>query len=272
VKQEHCRTFNHDILSARQQGIVKGDINPLQKQQLFVKEAQILPSFAAQCGKLKASPQGMHCALQRKWKQYLAGVALLLSLGQAPALAATINVNSTCTLARAIVSANQDASRFCTPGSGADTIVLPPNSTQTLTAVNNTNFGPTGLPTVYSVITVVGNDSRITRAPTAPSFRILAVGIGGNLTLQRVTVSGGFAPTIAGNTTANDGGAVLNLGGTLTIVNSTVASNSADRGGGVASQGAPPSFARVSVTVVDSTFSGIPLLQAVNSPLAGAAA
>ena len=44
-----------------------------------------------------------------------------------------INVSDRCTLVRAIVAANNTtASDHCTKGSGADTIVLPRNSTQRL--------------------------------------------------------------------------------------------------------------------------------------------
>ena len=46
-------------------------------------------------------------SLQRQWKRSLAGVALLLALGQAPAHAATINVGGACTLVRAIVAATR---------------------------------------------------------------------------------------------------------------------------------------------------------------------
>jgi len=62
----------------------------------------------------------MRRSIQRKWKQSLAGVALLLTLGQTPALAAAINVCETCTLARAITSANNECDTspqgICTPG------------------------------------------------------------------------------------------------------------------------------------------------------------
>src|SRR5215207_2071539 len=110
----------------------------------------LLSQFAEHYEKLKALPRRMRRSFQRQWKRSLAGVALLLALGQAPALAATINVGGTCTLVRAIAAANNDttANGRCTKGSGADRIVLPNGSTKTLTSVNNTNYGPTGLPTI----------------------------------------------------------------------------------------------------------------------------
>ncbi|HKF93838.1 MAG TPA: hypothetical protein VKB96_04400, partial [Gammaproteobacteria bacterium] len=155
----------------------------------------MLPQFAAHYQQLKTLRRRVRRGLQRQWKRSLAGVALLITLGQAPALAATINVNSTCTLVRAIVAANNNttAGGRCRKGSGADTIVLPRNSTQTLRTQNNTVYGATGLPVIRSAITIAGNNSTITRPSTAPRFRILAVSDMGNLTLQRTTISGGRA-------------------------------------------------------------------------------
>jgi hypothetical protein len=171
----------------------------------------------------------MRRALQRQWRRSLAGLALLLVLGQAPALAATINAGASCTLVKAIVAANNDttASGNCTKGRGADTIVLPPGSTQTLTAVNNTNYAPTGLPTIRSVITIAGNGSTIRRAATAPSFRIFAVGDPGDLMLQRTRVSGG---RISGSQ-ANGGGIYIYFG-SGSLNNRTISGNSATGFGG----------------------------------------
>jgi hypothetical protein len=116
--------------------------------------------------------------LQRQWKRSLAGVALLLALGANPALAATINVSGSCNLVAAIRAANSDtAIGGCRAGSGADTIVLPSRSTQSLTSIINTDFGPTGLPSILSDITINGNNSTIRRPSSAPAFRIFAVGI-----------------------------------------------------------------------------------------------
>lgn len=57
-------------------------------------------------------------------------MTLLLALGQGQALAATIDVDGTCTLADAIVAANNDiAISGCPAGSGADAITLPEGST-----------------------------------------------------------------------------------------------------------------------------------------------
>ncbi|MGQ0591544.1 MAG: hypothetical protein ACT4QB_02535, partial [Gammaproteobacteria bacterium] len=126
---------------------------------------------------LKALPRRVRRMLQRRYARSLAGVALLLALGQAPVLAATIDVDGTnCTLVDAIKAANTDAaSGGCPAGGGADTLVLVAGSTHTLTAVEDTTYGPTGLPLVTSQITIMGNDSTIERGAGASKFRILAV-------------------------------------------------------------------------------------------------
>jgi hypothetical protein len=168
--------------------------NPSLKHQLIQQQGELLPCFANHYDRLKALPRHMRRSLQRKWKQSLAGVALLLALSQALTMAATINVGGTCTLPRAITLANNDAAvGGCAAGFGADTIRLPANSTQLLTAVSNTMayYGPTGLPTIRSPITIDGNNSTIRRSPTAPNFRVFTVLQAGSLTLQQTTISGG---------------------------------------------------------------------------------
>jgi len=56
---------------------------------------ELLPTFALHYTQLRALPRRVRRALQRQWKHSLAGVALLLALGQEPALAATIPVSAT---------------------------------------------------------------------------------------------------------------------------------------------------------------------------------
>src|SRR5215208_3168729 len=162
----------------------------------------------------------VHRRVCRRAESQICQVALLIALGQAPALAATINVGGTCTLVRAINAANNDtrANGRCAKGSGADRIVLPQGSTQRLTTVNNDD---NGLPTIRSTITIVGNNSTIRRAQTAPDFRILYVAKTGNLTLNRLTLTDG---------SANSGGGVGN-GRNAAISNSTIAGNFAGERG-----------------------------------------
>ncbi|MGH8489852.1 MAG: hypothetical protein ACREXS_13545, partial [Gammaproteobacteria bacterium] len=146
--------------------------------------ADLYPRYSGYYRRLCQLPRRVRRQLQRQWRRSLSAIALLLALGQAPALAATINVDGTnCTLANAIRSANTNtAVGGCTKGSGADTIVLPTKSTQLLTAVDNTTLGPTGLPVIRSTITLQGRNSTIQRESNAPEFRILAVASSGDLT------------------------------------------------------------------------------------------
>ena len=185
------------------------------------------PRFAGYYHRLSRLPRRVRRTLQRQWRRSLGGLALLLALGQAPALAATINVGGACSLIDAITAANNGGSAGgCAPGdSGADTIVLPANSIHTLTAVNNTADGsPNGLPPITSTITIAGNGSTITRDPAAPDFRILLVR-SGDLTLRETTVSGGRTIQF------RDGGGVAN-DGVLSLVNSNVINNYSPDGGG----------------------------------------
>jgi WD40 repeat protein len=75
-------------------------------------------------------------------------------------------------------------------GNGVPDTLCLTNSTYTLTTVNNTS--PSGLPIITTSITILGNGATITRDPAAPNFRILKVDYGGSLTLENVTLSGGY--------------------------------------------------------------------------------
>ena len=210
------------------------------------------PVFAGYYQGLAHLPRKARRALQCRWRSSLGELAFLLALGQAPALAATINVGGGCTLIDAITAANNNAATGgCTAGSAADTLVLPAGSTHTLTQSHD--GGPNGLPLVTSAITIAGNGSTITCDPGAPQFRILGVATNGDLTLQETTLSGGASgagggggmyndgnltltkSTVSGNS-AGFGGGVFN-GGNLTLTNSTVSGNSAGSGGGVRNSG-----------------------------------
>ncbi len=232
------------------------------------------PRFAGFYRGLARLPRKMRRALQRRWRRSLGGIALLLALGQAPALAATIFVDgTTCTLVDAITAANSDAATGgCTAGSGADTIALMPGSTHALTDVNGFTYGFTGLPVIASEITIDGGFPRstITRDDTAPPFGILAVGADGNLTLLETTVTGGFQflagggiynrgmltlrglSTVSGNTAGNGGG--IDNAGTTVLESSTVSANTAEGlGGGIENRG--------TLTLNFSTVSGNTALQ-----------
>src|SRR5262245_61146566 len=108
--------------------------------------------------------------------------------------------------AASLIDAIQAASD--TPGT-ADVINLAPGSTYTLTAINNSyeevhptegellGGGDQGLPVIFGVITINGNNSVIERADYAPDFRILFVSYSGTLTLNALTLRGGRATNYA---------------------------------------------------------------------------
>lgn len=123
---------------------------------------------------------------------------------------------------------------------GDNTIVLAPNVTFDLTAVDNTTNGPNGLPVISgggkklaaNNLTIVGNGDTIQRDPASstPAFRLFDVAQGASLTLKDVTLQGGLA---FGSGAAADGGAIYNQG-TLTLIGATVQNNTAQGSNGTA--------------------------------------
>src|SRR5215208_6523155 len=87
MTEEPTSTFAPAILSAWQAEL-KATRNPSLKQQLSQSEGELLPRFAEHYQQLKTLPRRMRRSLQRHWKRSLAGVALLMALGQAPAMTA----------------------------------------------------------------------------------------------------------------------------------------------------------------------------------------
>jgi hypothetical protein len=239
--------------------LAEGTHKRLERLPLGERTDELLPRVQVYYTRLCALPRRTRRALARQWRRSLSAIALLLALGQAPALAATIrvapdilpdiNADGICALIEAIDNANADAQTHsdCVAGEGADTIKLPTGSTQSLTAVDNSTLGPTGLPLITSTVTIRGRNSTIRRESNAPNFRILAVDSSGDLTLRSTTVSGGR------NDLADfSGGGIANYGGTLTLTNSTISGNNVTgypgQGGGVYNSG--------TLTLTKSTVSG----------------
>ncbi|MDB4994602.1 MAG: polymorphic outer membrane protein [Myxococcaceae bacterium] len=111
----------------------------------------------------------------------------------------------------------------------ADTITLGAGCTYELTTVNNDSFagdGANGLPFIQqdssdaagTLLTIVGNGAKITRASTAPAFRLFTVNAGA-VVVSNLTFSGGEATT--------RGGGVAILGGNVVFNNVTVSGNKA---------------------------------------------
>ncbi len=144
-----------------------------------------------------------------------------------PVTAGTWNVKSVPELIAAIDAANQ--------AGGANTIVLPGGKTFTLTEVNNTTDGPTGLPVIADNdnLTISGNGATFARSTAAgtPAFRLFNVASGAALTLQNLTLANGL---VLGDTGMDAyGGAILNaVGASLTVNSSTFAGNQVVGGDG----------------------------------------
>ena len=176
-----------------------------------------------------------------------------MTLGQAPAWAATIEVtpgtppsihaDGKCSLIEAIVNANRDRRTHldCVAGAGADTILLPAKSTQRLKAEES-------LPQITSRIVIEGRQSTIQRNTTQDSYLpFFRVGATGDLTLNKITVTGATASGVLGGTPGvfNDGGAitlndssvanaqtgVINRGGRAVLQRSTISGSGTNPGG-----------------------------------------
>ncbi len=163
----------------------------------------------------------------------VASLVLFLALPSA-LVPAVIVVDAGCSLADAIASANSDSAvGGCTAGSGADDLQL----TGDISLLS-------ALPMIASEISIAGNGFTIARDDAAPAFRIFEVGDGVTFSVDSATVSNGDAG-------AEGGGAISQSStGLLTLTNSTLSGNTADRGGALYS-----GWYQASTTLVDTTIS-----------------
>jgi len=139
----------------------------------------------------------------------------------------------------------RDANAMATP----TTLYLQAGCVYTLVDAD-TSSAADGLPAISNTVTIEGNGDTITRSTAAdtPAFRILHVFGGGNLTVNKLTVSNGNSDGSGGA----QGGGIYNQG-TLRVLSSTISGNQATgsslgNGGGIRSQGP--------LTIVDSVISG----------------
>jgi hypothetical protein len=136
-------------------------------------------------------------------------------------------------LIAAIDTANQTAE--------ADIITLVASSSFTLTEVNNSTNGPTGLPVIAANsgnLTIAGNGDIIERgtATGTLAFRLFDIAAGASLTLENLTLQGGVGAP--GGAIYNQG--ALTLRGVIVQNNAAWASSygEAAQGGGIYSAGA----------------------------------
>jgi hypothetical protein len=123
---------------------------------------------------------------------------------------------------------------------GAITINLAPGTTFDLKSADNTTDGGNGLPVIGGTkavaLTIIGNGATLKRiavigrySTIKNPFRLFDVASGASLTLDHVTLQGGWV--------SGTGGAVLNHG-TLNVINgSTLSGNNAGSGGGIYNTG-----------------------------------
>jgi CSLREA domain-containing protein len=203
----------------------------------------------------------MRRVVARRVGALIVALGLVGSLAVAPALGASIVVNSLadiapandgiCTLHEATTAANTDtasgaAAGECGAGSGADAITFSVSGSITLASA---------LPAVTTDLSIAGAGA--VTVSGASAYRVFDIGAG-TVTLSGLTITAGFAvgggggiwnnggtltvanSTISGNTTiANGGGGIFNEGGTLTVTNSTISGNTAifSGGGGITNTG-----------------------------------
>ena len=153
---------------------------------------------------------------------------LTVLLLASPVYPADIRLSSRCTLADAIIAANNDrAEGDCPAGRGADTITL----TQDITLRAE-------LPAITSDITIEGEGYAISGDHR---YRIF-YNVGGALTIHDLTMTKGYVEgdliynaddTLKATTAQPFGGAIVNWQGTLTISNGSFSGNSAEVGGAI---------------------------------------
>jgi len=140
----------------------------------------------------------------------------------------TINVG--CTEAD-LITAIDDANK----GAGHNTLILEEDCVYEISAVDNyitdeegfVSEGGTGLPPIFTPITIEGNNATILRQSGAPDFRILFIASTGDLILNDLSILNGSA--VGGN--ERGGGIYLN-GSSLVLDNVVVENNAADLFGG----------------------------------------
>jgi hypothetical protein len=168
-----------------------------------------------------------------------------------------------CSLGEAIQTiVTQQAQDKCALPAGSSTIYLPAG-TYSLTQSDNApavlfgtmqrtsreGLSPAGFPLITSKLTILGNGSTIQRSGST-KFGIFQVFVGGNLTLQDLTISGGDTSQDQNSS----GGAVEVLGGSVLLEHVTLTGNQAIQGGAIANN-VPNSEAKLVNSVVTNNSS-----------------
>ncbi|MFE6739342.1 hypothetical protein [Streptomyces tubercidicus] len=177
------------------------------------------------------------------------GLTVAMAVAPANAQAQIPVLCSESSLVNAINAAN---------AAGGDTLALVPFCTYQLTSAHGTSpHGPVGLPPITTPITMIGLGATITRAANAPAFRIMQVegaanvpGTNGQLNAVGITIRGGSAVS------PYPGGGLSNLGGTVSLLSSSVTGNTAVAGGGLYNDNGSITLSTSSVTGNQASSSG----------------
>jgi hypothetical protein len=143
--------------------------------------------------------------------------------------------NGNCTLGEALRAAGLDAPvDQCTSpaiGSGGPFVIELSNAVYTLGTVVSLS---TSLPAVSSNVTVNGHGATIERSSAGgtPQFRLFFVHPSGNLTLNELTLAGGFVRGADGGSESGANGGAILSSGTLTLTRVTLRDNEAGGGTG----------------------------------------
>ena len=205
-------------------------------------------------------------------------LSVLAGLSPSPASAGAPDIHvdgATCTLADAILAANDDTTTGgCVASAGTDTVVLDADVVLTEAHPSSTDIagGRAGLPDVTSTLTLrAGTASIVQRDPgfgcepdeADPAFRIFFVTSEGDLTLEGLEVAHGCL--VAPESQGAFGGAIFALG-PLQLAGSTVRDSTARASSGSASGGGISTTA--ATTITDSLLSDN-LAEGANGALGG---
>ncbi|MDQ0847365.1 hypothetical protein [Streptomyces sp. V1I6] len=163
-----------------------------------------------------------------------AGLAAIAAMVLPAPLAHADTVDVKCSVPDLVAAVNRANS-----SPGPDTLRLARKCTYRLVTPDPANSS-SGLPAITSDITIEGKGATITRARSAPEFRILFVDDAGTLKLNKTTISGGAAPDCPNFPGGGAYGGGISSLGTLTVRHSRVVNNTAEssvfaEGGGIES-------------------------------------
>ncbi|MEM7797591.1 MAG: LamG-like jellyroll fold domain-containing protein [Chloroflexota bacterium] len=172
--------------------------------------------------------------------------------------AAGINSGDGCSLAEAIINANDDAATHpdCPAGSGVDTIRMLGFEYEFTALFDPSAQIGAALPDITSPIILNGNGATLFRQSSSPRFRFFVVRGDGHLILNDMTLFGGYPATPFG-----EGGAIIVYeNGRLTLNRSSLSQNQSDSLGGAlylsSGQGATLNESRVSRNSSNGSFGG----------------